>query len=53
VVEMDFHLLGDITDVEPIAANLSIRERKNLKVRFGGPSLAETQGGGAGAVPER
>jgi len=26
---MDFHLLGDVGDIEPIAANLSIRERKN------------------------
>ena len=33
---MDFHLLGDVGDIELIAANLSIRERKNLKVRFGG-----------------
>jgi hypothetical protein len=33
---MDFHLLGEIRDIERIAANLSIRERKNLKVRFGG-----------------
>jgi hypothetical protein len=27
---MDFHLLGEIRDIEPIAANLAIRERKNL-----------------------
>jgi hypothetical protein len=33
---MDFHLLGEIRGIEPIATNLSIRERKNLKSRFGG-----------------
>jgi hypothetical protein len=33
---MDFQLLGDVGDIELIAANLSIRERKDLKARFGG-----------------
>jgi hypothetical protein len=28
---MDFQLLGDVEDVELIAANLSIRERKDLR----------------------
>ena len=32
---MDFQLLGDVEDIEPIAVNLSIRERKKLKARFG------------------
>jgi hypothetical protein len=35
-VETDFHVLGDVEEIEPIAANLSIRERSNLKARFGG-----------------
>jgi hypothetical protein len=33
---MDFQLLGDVKDIEPIAVNLSIRERKTLKARYGG-----------------
>jgi hypothetical protein len=33
---MDFRLLGEIGEIETIAANLSIRERNSLKVRFGG-----------------
>ena len=41
---MDFHLLGEIRDIEPIAANLSIRERKNLKVRFGGRRWRKLKG---------
>jgi hypothetical protein len=28
---MDFHLLGDVRDIEPIAANLSVRERKTQR----------------------
>lgn len=30
---MDFELLSDVNDIEPIAVNLSIRERKSLKSR--------------------
>lgn len=41
---MDFHLLGDIQDIEPIAANLSIRDRKNLKDRFGGRRWRKLKG---------
>jgi hypothetical protein len=41
---MDFHLLGDVRDIEPIAANLSIRERNNLKVRFGGRRWRKLKG---------
>ena len=41
---MDFHLLGEIRDIEPIAANLSIRERKNLKLRFGGRRWRKLKG---------
>ena len=31
-----FQLLGDVKAIEPIAVNLSIRERKDLKARYGG-----------------
>jgi len=41
---MDFQLLGDVTDIESIAANLSIRERKILKVRFGGRRWRKLKG---------
>jgi hypothetical protein len=41
---MDFHLLGDVRDIEPIAANLSIRERKTLMVRFGGRRWRKLKG---------
>jgi hypothetical protein len=41
---MDFHLLGDVGDIEPIAVNLSIRERSNLKVRFGGRRWRKLKG---------
>ena len=49
-----FKLLGEVTEIEPIAVNLSIRERKSLKSRFGGRrSLAEAQRRGVGPVPQR
>jgi len=32
---MDLRLVGDVKDIEPIAVNLSIRERKKLEARFG------------------
>ena len=41
---MDFQLLGDVGDIEPIAGNLSIRERKNLKARFGGRRWRKLKG---------
>ncbi len=44
VVEVDFHVLGGIRNIEPIAANLSIRERKTLKVRFGGRRWRKLKG---------
>jgi hypothetical protein len=43
-VETDFHLLGDVEEIEPIASNLSIRERNNLKVRFGGRRWRKLKG---------
>jgi hypothetical protein len=41
---MDFRLLGDVVDIEPIAVNLSIRERNNLKVQFGGRRWRKLKG---------
>ena len=43
-MEMDFQLLGDVKDIEPIAVNLSIRERKSLKSRFGGRRWRKLKG---------
>ena len=43
-MEVDFHVLGEIRNIEPIAANLSIRERKTLKVRFGGRRWRKLKG---------
>ena len=33
---MDFELIGELSDVEPIAVNLSIRANADLKARHGG-----------------
>jgi hypothetical protein len=41
---MDFHILSDVEEIEPIAANLSIRERSNLKARFGGRRWRKLKG---------
>jgi hypothetical protein len=41
---MDFQLLGDVTNIEPIALNLSIHERKSLKSRFGGRRWRKLKG---------
>ena len=41
---MDFQLLGDVKDIEPTAVNLSIRERKSLKARFGGQRWRKLKG---------
>ena len=43
-MEVDFQLLGDVTDIEPIAVNLHIRERKSLKSRFGGRRWRKLKG---------
>ena len=40
----DFELVGDITDVEVIAVNLSIRENKRLKADFGGRRWRKLKG---------
>lgn len=44
VMGKDFELLGDITDIETIAVNLSIRERENLKACFGGRRWRKLKG---------
>ena len=44
IVEVDFHVLGEIRNIAPIAANLSIRERKTLMVRFGGRRWRKLKG---------
>ena len=41
---MDFRLLGNVRDIEPIAVNLSIRERKKLKARYGGRRWRKLKG---------
>ncbi len=43
-MEMDFELLGDVKSIEPIAVNLSIRERKTLRSRFGGRRWRKLKG---------
>ncbi|OFV99632.1 MAG: hypothetical protein A3H28_14515 [Acidobacteria bacterium RIFCSPLOWO2_02_FULL_61_28] len=43
-MEIDFQLLGDVKDIELIAINLSIRERKNLQSRFGGRRWRKLKG---------
>jgi len=35
-MESDFELLSELTDIETIAVNLSIRERQQLRAQFGG-----------------
>ena len=41
---MDFELVSDLTDVETIAANLSIRERASLKTHYGGRRWQKLKG---------
>ena len=43
-MERDFELLSDVKDIEPIAVNLSIRERKRLRARFGGHRWRKLKG---------
>jgi hypothetical protein len=44
VVDADFELLGPVEEIEPIAVNLSIRERKSLQSRFGGRRWRKLKG---------
>jgi len=41
---MDFELIGELTDVETIAVNLSIRENADLKARYGGRRWRKLKG---------
>jgi hypothetical protein len=41
---MDFELVGELTNVETIAVNLSIRERESLKERYGGRRWRKLKG---------
>lgn len=43
-MEADFELLGEITGIETIAVNLSIRDRQDLKARFGGRRWRKLKG---------
>jgi hypothetical protein len=43
---MDFELMGELSDVETIAANLSIRENADLKARYGGRRWRKLKGVG-------
>lgn len=42
----DFELLGELTNIEIIAVNLSIRERQRLKEQFGGRRWRKLKGTG-------
>ena len=41
---MDIELIGELTDVETIAVNLSIREITDLKARYGGRRWRKLKG---------
>ena len=43
---MDFELIGEVTDVEIIAVNLSIRDNADLKARYGGRRWRKLKGVG-------
>jgi hypothetical protein len=43
---MDFELVGELSDVETIAVNLSIRENADLKARYGGRRWRKLKGVG-------
>ena len=41
---MDFELVGELSNIETIAVNLSIREGADLKARFGGRRWRKLKG---------
>ncbi len=41
---MDFEIIGDISNVETIAINLSIREGADLRARYGGRRWRKRKG---------
>jgi hypothetical protein len=47
----DFELIGKLTDIEIIAVNLSIRERRKLKTQFGGKRWRKLKGVGQVRFP--
>ena len=50
-VGIGFELLGELTDIEIIAANLSIRERQRLREQFGGRRWRKLKGIGRVRFP--
>src|SRR5260221_14177786 len=47
----DFELLSEVTRIEVMAVNLSIRERKRLKAQFGGRRWRKLKGEGRVRFP--
>lgn len=47
----DFEIIGDLTDIEVIAVNLSIRELQRLKADFGGRRWRKLKGVGLVRFP--
>ncbi len=47
----DFDLLGEVTHVDVIAVNLSLRERNRLKAQFGGRRWRKLKGVGRVRFP--
>jgi hypothetical protein len=41
---MDFEIIGELSNVETIAVNLSIRENADLKARYGGRRWRKLKG---------
>jgi hypothetical protein len=41
---MDFELVGELSEIQTIAVNLSIRERDSLKARYGGKRWRKLKG---------
>jgi hypothetical protein len=41
---MDFELVGELTEIETIAVNLSIREHNSLKAQYGGRRWRKLKG---------
>jgi hypothetical protein len=41
---MDFELVGEVTKIQTIAVNLSIRERDSLRTRYGGRRWRKLKG---------
>lgn len=48
----DFELVGEIADIEVIAVNLEIRERKRLIALFGGSRWRKLKGKGRVRFPD-